>query len=52
LPPARKHNSVRWTLGTLAFVATGFDIASDGKFIVYTRVDSLDSDIMLVENFH
>ena len=39
-------------VGPLAFVATGFDIASDAKSIIYTRVDSLDSDIMLVENFH
>ena len=38
-------------LGPSAFVATGFDIASDGKSIIYTRVDSLDSDIMLAENF-
>jgi Tol biopolymer transport system component/predicted Ser/Thr protein kinase len=39
-------------IGPLAFVATGFDVTADGKSIVYTRVDSLDSDIMLVENFH
>jgi hypothetical protein len=39
-------------VGPLAFVATGFDVTADGKSIVYTRVDSLDSDIMLVENFH
>jgi eukaryotic-like serine/threonine-protein kinase len=39
-------------VGPMAFVATGFDVAADGKSIVYTRVDSLDSDIMLVQNFH
>jgi len=39
-------------VGPVAFVATGFDVTSDGKSIVYTPVDSLDSDILLVENFH
>jgi hypothetical protein len=39
-------------VGPLAFVAVGFDIASDGKSIIYTRVDSVDSDIVLIENFH
>ena len=39
-------------VGPLAFAAAGFDIAADGKSIIYTRVDSLASDIILVENFH
>ena len=38
-------------IGPMAFVAAGFDVAADGKSIIYTRVDSLESDIMLVENF-
>jgi hypothetical protein len=29
----------------------GFDMSPDEKWILYTRVDELDSDIMLVENF-
>ena len=39
-------------VGHPAFTATGFDISADGHTIVYTRVDSLQSDVMLVENFH
>jgi hypothetical protein len=29
----------------------GFDMSSDEKWILYTRVDELDSDSMLVEDF-
>ena len=29
----------------------GFDMSPDEKWILYTRVDELDSDIVLVENF-
>ncbi len=29
----------------------GFDMSPDEKWILYTLVDELDSDIMLVENF-
>jgi dipeptidyl aminopeptidase/acylaminoacyl peptidase len=29
----------------------GFDMSPDEKWIIYTRVDELDCDIMLVENF-
>jgi eukaryotic-like serine/threonine-protein kinase len=29
----------------------GFDMSPDEKWILYTRIDELDSDIMLVENF-
>jgi len=39
-------------VGPLARAAMGFDISADGRTFFYTRVDSLDSDIMLVENFH
>jgi serine/threonine protein kinase len=29
----------------------GFDMSPDEKWIIYTRVDEMDSDVMLVENF-
>jgi eukaryotic-like serine/threonine-protein kinase len=29
----------------------GFAVSPDGKWVLYTRVDQLDSDIVLVENF-
>jgi len=39
-------------IGPSANAAGGFDISPDRKQIIYTRVDALESDIMLVENFH
>jgi serine/threonine protein kinase/WD40 repeat protein len=39
-------------IGPPANTATGFDVSPDGRMIIYTRVDALESDIMLVENFH
>ena len=39
-------------IGASAKTATGFDVSPDGRTIIYTRVDGLESDIMLVENFH
>jgi len=31
---------------------TGIDVSPDGRWLVYTRADSVESDIMMVENFH
>ena len=39
-------------IGPPALAGTGFDVSPDGHTLVYTRVDSLQSDVMLVENFH
>jgi hypothetical protein len=52
-PSTRK----RTQMGTIdegppARAAGGFDVSLDGHTIVFTRVDSFESDIMLVENFH
>jgi eukaryotic-like serine/threonine-protein kinase len=30
----------------------GVDFSPDGRWVVYTRADSIQSDLMLVENFH
>jgi Tol biopolymer transport system component len=30
----------------------GIDVSPDGRWLVYTRADSVESDIMMVENFH
>jgi hypothetical protein len=35
-----------------ANAATGFDGSLDGRAFIYTRVDALESDIILVEDFH
>jgi hypothetical protein len=39
-------------VGPPARAAIGFDISPDGRTIIYARVDAVESDIMLVENFH
>ena len=39
-------------IGPPALAGTGFDVSPDGHTLVYTRVDSLQSDVTLVENFH
>jgi Tol biopolymer transport system component len=39
-------------IGPRARAASGFDVSRDGRQIIYARVDALESDIMLVENFH
>jgi len=39
-------------IGPSARAGGGFDISPDGKQIIYTRFDAIESDIMLVENFH
>lgn len=38
-------------IGPAVFGARGMDVSADGRTLVYTRADSIESDIMLVENF-
>jgi len=28
------------------------DVSPDGRWVIYSRADSVESDIMMVENFH
>lgn len=39
-------------LGPPAYTDFGIDVSPDGRWLVYSRADSIQSDIMLVENFH
>ena len=39
-------------LGISAPGGGAFTVSPDGKWVLYGRVDALDSDIMLLENFH
>jgi len=39
-------------LGPPADTDFGIDVSPDGRWLVYSRADSIQSDIMLVENFH
>jgi hypothetical protein len=39
-------------IGTAFLIAgSGIDVSPDGRWLVYTRADSVQSDIMMVENF-
>ena len=42
----------RVDLGISAPGGGAFTVSPDGKWVLYGRVDALDSDIMLLENFH
>lgn len=42
---------VRLDAGSLVAGTRGIDISADGRWLVYTRPDSIVSDIMMVENF-
>lgn len=46
----------KWTIpldvGAHADISHGMDVSPDGKWVIYSRVDSIQDDIMLVENFH
>ena len=52
--PLKKSTTLLGTLdvGPPARAANRFVVSPDGNRVIYTRVDSIDSDIMLVENFH
>lgn len=39
-------------IGPPVGASTGIDVSPDGRWLVYTRADSVESDIMMVENFH
>jgi eukaryotic-like serine/threonine-protein kinase len=39
-------------LGPPADTDFGIDVSPDGRWLVYSRADSIQSDIMLVDNFH
>ena len=42
----------REALGPVASEPGNFAVSPDGKWVLYNRVDQMDSDIVLVENFH
>jgi hypothetical protein len=39
-------------LGLQVGPVLGMDVSADGRWLVYTRADSTESDVMLIENFH
>jgi len=39
-------------VGSQIRTSYGMDVSPGGRWIIYSRADSIESDIMLVENFH
>lgn len=52
--PVMRSSAHSFTLpiGAPPHAASGFDVSADRSWLIYTRVDSMQSDIMLVDNFH
>ena len=46
------HHSTPVDLGPEIGPALGIDVSADGRWLVYTRADSTQSDVMVIENFH
>jgi serine/threonine protein kinase/sugar lactone lactonase YvrE len=50
--PATKRNQTKpLDVGPSVGSSRGMDVSPDGRWVVYVRADSVQSDIMLVENF-
>jgi Tol biopolymer transport system component len=51
-PATRRKQSKPLDIGPLVAASSGIDVSPDGRWLVFTRVDSVQSDLMMVENFH
>jgi eukaryotic-like serine/threonine-protein kinase len=51
-PVTGRKQSKPLDIGPPVGASTGIDVSPDGRWLVYTRADSVESDIMMVENFH
>jgi hypothetical protein len=50
-PSTRRSQTRLLDAGPRLDASTGLDISPDGRWVVYSRADSVESDIMMVENF-
>jgi hypothetical protein len=51
-PATGRQQSKPLDIGTAFLIAgSGIDVSPDGRWLVYTRADSVQSDIMMIENF-
>jgi serine/threonine protein kinase len=51
-PVTKRQQTKEVDVGPQIGISTGMDVLPDGRWLIYTRADSVESDIMLVENFH
>jgi len=52
-PVTRIRTTKTFDIGSRSAAASfGMDVSFDERWVIYTRLDSVESDIMLVENFH
>ena len=50
-PVAGRRQSKPLSIGPPVLTGSGIDVSPDGRWLVYTRADSIQSDFMMVENF-
>jgi hypothetical protein len=51
-PVTKRQQTKEVDVGPLTVVSSGMDVSRSGRWIIYSRADSVESDVMLVENFH
>jgi hypothetical protein len=51
-PAAKIKQVIPLDVGSFAATDLGMDVSQDGHWVIYSRADSVKSDIMMVENFH
>ena len=51
-PITRNKQIKQLDVGPRVDASQGMSVSPDGRWVVYTRADSLQSDIMMIENFH
>ncbi len=50
-PSAKTKHITPLDVGPFANTDVGIDVSPDGRWVIYSRADSVESDIMMVENF-
>jgi len=51
-PSSKIMRVIPLDVGFFADTDLGMDVSPDGRWVIYSRADSVKSDIMMVENFH
>ncbi len=51
-PVTKRKQTKLLDIGPRIYTSLGMDVSPDGRWVIFTRADSVESDIMMVENFH